>query len=111
MVVKGPLNKRHCVILHALCYLSEAQRKALLAKADPALIRCISECALNILRGNVTLSSREKKRLKPYVRLLRRLAEKRTSVTSRKRAIIQKGGFLPLLLAPILSAILTSVIN
>lgn len=111
MAPRGSPNKRHAAILHALCHLNETQRKALLSKADTGLIQCICECALNVLQGNVVLKKGEKKRLKRHAYLLRRLTEKRKSLNSKKRVIIQNGGFLPLLLAPILGTLLSKIIG
>jgi len=83
--------------------IDKKAKRALLQSSQ--LIRVICECCLNILKGNVTLSKLEKKRLKKHRLLLRRLAERKPLKTKQK--LIQEGGgaFLPLLLAPILSAI------
>jgi len=83
--------------------IDKKAKRALLQSSQ--LIRVICECCLNILKGNVTLSKLEKKRLKKHRLLLRRLAERKPLKTKQK--LIQEGGgaFLPLLLAPIISAI------
>ena len=104
-------GQKHAAILQALCHLSNEQRVAILKKADPKLIRCICECALNILRGNVTLKQAYKHRLKRHATILRRLADKNGSWKNKKRLIVQRGGFLPLLLAPILGTVLSRLIG
>ena len=80
-------------------------KRALLESSQ--LIRIICECCLNVLKGNVKLSKRDKERLKKHRNLLRQLAEKKRVSLKSKQVLIQKGGaaFLPLLLGPILSAI------
>ena len=102
---------KHGTILRALCHLTNEQRAAILRKADPKLIECICECALNILRGNIPLKQAHRYRLKRYACILRRLADKNNSWKNKKRIIIQCGGFLPLLLAPILGSVLSGLIG
>lgn len=102
---------KQAAILRALYHLSNKQRSGVLQKADLKLVRCICECALNILRGNVPLKRSHKRRLKRYACVLRRLADKNNSWKDKKRLIIQHGGFLPLLLAPILGTVLSRLIG
>ena len=59
---KTPIPKKEADLLRALLYLNGKQRITLLRKADARTIRCICECALNILLGNVRLSTPEKNR-------------------------------------------------
>lgn len=107
----SPLNKKQAAILRALQYLNKEQREAVLRKADSRVIRCICECALNILRGNVPLKAEERKKLRRHAPLLRRLAAKKGCWKSKKRFVVQNGGFLPLLLAPILGTVLSNLIG
>lgn len=104
-------GRKHAAILRALCHLTNEQRLAVLRKADLKLVKCICECALNILRGNIPLKQPHKQRLKRYACLLRRLTDKNNSWKNKKRLIIQRGGFLPLILAPILSTVLSRLIG
>src|SRR6267154_510916 len=67
---------------------------------SPEFIKCICECAKNVLIGNVALSPEQKRRLKRHQRSLRKLVLKKTSLTEKKR-IVQSGGFLGALLGPI----------
>ncbi|XP_048514299.1 uncharacterized protein LOC125501746 [Athalia rosae] len=97
----GWFGSSNTAVLHALCELSGPQRLALLRAADDNLVRNICECALNTLKGNVKLSDRQKSRLGRHRRILRRLASNRGSWRSKKKLLVQHGGFLPLLLAPI----------
>jgi len=83
--------------------IDKKTKQALLESSQ--LIRVICECCLNILNGNVTLTKGEKKKLKKHRLLLRRLAEKKPLKTKHKLIQEGSGAFLPLLLAPVLSAI------
>jgi len=67
-------------------------------------VDCISECAINILHGNVQLSAKQKTALRHNKQNLRRLSIKKTSL-KKKRQIIQKGGFLGAIIAPILATL------
>jgi len=66
----------------------------------------ICDCAHNILNENIPLSQKQYKELEKYQSLLRYLAEKRNyrNDPEKRQYINQSGGFLPLLLAPILGA-------
>ena len=84
----------------------------ILAEGDPKAIKyiirgadCFVDCAHNILEGNIPLGLKEKKRLAKYKEQLRTLRKKNTS-DRKKKQILQKGGFLPALLAPILGTVI-----
>jgi exonuclease III len=90
-----------------IVYLQETKlciREHLITKADRSLVDYLYECAGNIFRGNVPLTKLQKENLKRNKARLR--ARTKKSVSLRKnRAILQKGGFLESLLAPIASVV------
>jgi hypothetical protein len=82
--------------------------RQLIGGADPTLVRTLSECAINILRGNLALTATQKKRLKRYAGSLRTLSKKKGSVKN-KKVLLMKGGFLGALLGtvvPLISSML-----
>jgi hypothetical protein len=92
---------------HALQVLKTTDpklRKAILANCKGELVKTLSECSLNLLRGNVKLTPCQKRKLRKYRLHLRKLADKRVSLTS-KKAIVQRGGFL----LPLLGAVLPTI--
>jgi hypothetical protein len=98
--------------LKFLCKTKHQYRKALLKSADKDLVHCICECAHNTLLGKVPLTKTQKSKLSKHKSTLRKLAKRGTSLTKRKKVIFQKGGaFLPLLLAPVISGVLSSLFN
>lgn len=101
----GPKNS---ALLQALVHASPKQRKALIQHADKTLIRHICECSLNILKGNIPLTGNEKKSLKKYKAILRRLVHKKhKSVNKKKKILNQKGGsVLPLIIGPVIAALI-----
>lgn len=106
---KLPIEKKYLALLNALVHSSKEQRAALLRTADKKLIKYICECALNVLRGVVSLKEGEKNKLKKHKTVLRKLASKnkdKNSWKNKKRVIVQRGGsFLPFLLQPIIEIV------
>jgi hypothetical protein len=80
-------------------------RKAIISAGGKELIDSKNECVLNVLVGNVPLSTCLKRKLQKYKLALRRLADKRLRHSAKKRLLIQKGGFLLPLLTSILPII------
>jgi len=87
-----------------------SERRFIIESADNTLIRCICECILNILNGNVKLNKTNLANLKQYAQLLCQLVDKKTTIKAKKNLLIQKGGFLPALLAPVIG-VATSLIG
>ena len=90
-----------------IVYLQKARpciRKHPITKADRSLVDCLCECADNILRENVPLTKLQKEKLERNKTGLRALTKKSVSL-KKKKAILQKGGFLESLLAPIASVV------
>ena len=98
--------KAHAPYLHVLATGNPKQREGVLAGASKELIYCICECALNILRGNVSLSTKEKKSLKRHRQKLRDLSNKKISIKKKRQLMLkQRGGWVTAVLAPILSSL------
>lgn len=110
------ISRKHGALLHALCHADADQRVALLRTADRALVRCICECALNVLNGVVALKPSQKKRLSKHKHVLRKLVSTRGRGAfgwqGRKRTLVQSGGaFLPMLLAPIVGTLISKLFD
>ncbi len=81
-------------------------RALLLKKASPCLITLLAECGLNVLKGNVNLTENQYASLKPHRRMLLKVSEAKASLKERRNAFAKKkGGFLPVVLPIILSAL------
>jgi len=106
--------ERHAPLLKALHKASPKAKKSMLKSYchDSDFVKCLCDCAINILKGNVSVSPPHLKVLHRGKRILRELALKKTSL-KKKKNLIQSGGFLPLLAALIPSAIslITGLIN
>lgn len=102
--------KTHKELLVALQTLKPKYQKALLKSCDEDEINCICECIHNVLQGKVPLKEKDKKSLKQYINLLRKLVRK-TTTKVRKKIIVQKGGaFLPIILGSILSGLISGLV-
>jgi hypothetical protein len=84
------------------------ERKRLLLEFNDCVIDAISEIALNCLKGNIPLKSCDFKKLKKHQNILRIISQP-NKIKYRRNILIQKGGFLNILLAPALSLIATLV--
>ena len=97
-------------VLKKLRRCSAKERKALLSRGGKSLQLCLRECAYNILNGNVPLTKRQFSKLRVHKQKLRDLSKK-TTHQKKRLEIEQKGGFLPLLLAPILGSLLSGLLK
>ena len=104
----SPTLRKYSPHLSVLASAKPTQCRALLKTADPGLVKCLCECALNVLKGNVPLSSTHKNKLKHHKKDLRILAARGKPISKKKR-ILQKGGLLPALLAPLFGTILPAL--
>jgi len=103
--------QRHLHLLRVLEKADQKLRAKLIRSSDEDLVRCICECALNTLKGNVPLTPAEKRKLSPHKGTIRKLAVRHPSVKQKRSLLLQKGGaFLPLLLAPVISALVSKLI-
>lgn len=92
--------KRNLDFLRVLQKANPKQRKGILENGNKDLILCLCEVIDNILRGNVNLNSKQKKDLGKYKKVLRQLIDKKLGVAKKRKLFVQKGGFLPAVLAP-----------
>jgi hypothetical protein len=85
-------------------------RKALLKVVDPKVIETIAEISHNILRGNIKLGAKTKRKIAPYKKVIRKIATN-ISDKRRRKILIQKGGFLPMLISTILTGLLGKLLE
>ena len=107
------MAKRLRTHLDDLKFLKKATpsvRKAVLKTADNELIRCLCDCSHNILKGNIKLNDKNKKILTKHRGQLRALASKKLTLKKKRNLMVQKGGFLPALIGPILG-VATSLLS
>ena len=84
--------------------------KAILRGADNDLIKCLAECALNLLRGNIVLTPDEKTKLIKYRQKIRNIAGKKQTLKD-KHKTIQTGGLAAALLAPLMKPLIAPLVG
>ena len=106
--------RRNLAIVKRLKRMNVGNRKKFLSVCNQDIIDCLCEASKNILKGNLPVSSHCYKKLCRYKKTLRELATKKTAAKKRRALLVQRGGFLPLILGPLLglaSSVIGGVIN
>lgn len=97
---------RNIVYLQTLSKAKGPLRTAIINSAPNDLIICICDCAHNFLNGNIPFTEKEVQHLSRYKDIVRYLGKnKKKQIKEKRQLIVQNGGFLPLLLTPILSIV------
>jgi len=92
-------------VLKALSTARAAARRTYIQTAKKEVILTLIECAKKILIGQIPLTAKQHSDLKRYADHIKLLVSGNRSRLEEKRAILQQGGFLPLLIRPILSVL------
>lgn|SRR6185436_16527503 len=98
--------KKHAGLLKLLHKAPPKLKRSLLKQHSNKndFVRCMSDCCYNILKGNIPLNRGQLSKLRRQKRVIRAIADKKTSL-KKKKQIIQKGGFLAAILPPIIGAL------
>jgi len=97
--------------LHVTKTAKPTLRKAIIFKCKKELMNSISDCILNVLNGNVKLTGCNTRKLRKYKVTRRKVADKRVPLSTEKKIIVQRGGFLLPLLGPVLPAIASLIVS
>lgn len=99
------LLKRNVPFLQNLATAKSEERKRLIENATVEEMKVLTEIAMNISKGHFPVTHKHFHRLKRHRHIIRKLAS--TSVPHKAKKVIlnQKGGFLPVLVAPVLAAL------
>ena len=101
-------DKKRLAILKILSKSEPRVVKSILQTADLKLINLLSECALNVLNQNVKVGKNRKKSLRKFRKHMEKLAYEKLPL-KKKRTILQKGGFLSILLPAVLPTLLKAL--
>ena len=97
--------------LHVLKDAKPQGRRALLTSASDDLIKVMVECAINKLNGNRELTKDEKGKLSKYKNRLRASVNPKINFKSKRKHLVQKGGFIVPLLTNILSSVIGAIVS
>lgn len=102
---------KHWDVLSVLSKAPSPMCKHLVQKAPKEIIDTVCECCLNVLKGTVPLSPEQKQKLGKHRHLLRQMVKKKIPLHQKKKMIVQRGGFLPLLLGPLLKSVAAPILG
>lgn len=103
-------NEKTLDVLRALRHLNKTERIKILRSGHKQLIRCICDCVLNILKGNVAVTDKQKQKLKRHQKILRKLGTEQGNWSDKKKIIVQSGGgFILPLLAPLIGTLFAKI--
>jgi hypothetical protein len=85
------------------------ERKVFLEKGSDEFIKAILEILLNVAKGNVNITDKIKKKLKKYKRIIRMLICPKVSLKLKRQTLIQKGGFLNVILPAVIGGVLSYI--
>jgi hypothetical protein len=92
--------------LKALLKANNKKRTVILKEATPEFTKFLCEIVLNVLKGNIQLAEPHYKKLRRHKHTLLNLCKAKKSLKFRKKLLLKKaGGFLPLILPALISAI------
>jgi len=72
--------KKYLPVLKRIAKLGDKAKKDFVRKCDKEFLDCVSECAKNVIKGNVPLTVRQKERLRRSRNDLRALSVKKTTL-------------------------------
>jgi hypothetical protein len=98
-------------MLYVLKNAAPKLRKAILKNVEPEMIKTLCEISHNTLNGNNSICNNTKKKLVGYKRELRNLACSKRSLSSKRKILVQRGGFLPALIGAVLSGLIGAYLN
>jgi hypothetical protein len=105
MEMKNKKLKPHISFLRNLATATPSERKILIENASDKEMSALTEIAMNITKGHFPVSDKHFHRLKRHKHIIRKLASIHIPHKAKKIILKQKGGFLPILVAPILSTL------
>ena len=89
--------------------LTRLKQRKFISTCGKDFLHCFTVCARGLIKGRHKVRPTQLKKLRRYKKLVRNLMKKKVSLKA-KRRILQTGGFLNLILPPVLS-FLTSFLN
>jgi len=92
-------------ILYVLKRAKTKLRNAIISNSDDELVKTLIEIVLNTLQGNHRLTNKHLNLLKRYKNVLRKISCSKRTIKATRKVLIQKGGFLPILISSLLAGV------
>ena len=97
---------KYMELLKKIMKARSKKRQELLKKAEPCFIKLLCECTLNVLKGRIHLDKRQLKRLGPHAHTMVKVSKVKRHPTKKDKEVLEtKGGFLPIILPALISAL------
>ena len=71
--------------MSAIYHATDNQRLAILKSSDYNIIRCICECALNILMGNIPVENKQLGKLKKFKNIIINVVKEKSKVVKKEK--------------------------
>lgn len=107
-IIKMKRIEENFELLNLISTCKKNKRDILIKKGKKEFILSICECVLNTLNGNVNFNKTDLEKLQKYKSTLRNLIKK-SNIKKKKDILIQKGGFLQILLPTIISGVVSLI--
>ena len=104
------INRNGAFLQYAL-KAKPKERKNLLKHASKVELNSICEVCKNILAGRIAVGAAQHRRLCKHKSVLRKLANKRIKLETKRKILQQQGGALLPLLAPLIIPLVSGLIN
>ena len=105
------LLKENKHILYVLKKADPKLRNAILKHVDDVVIKTINEILFNIINKNHKINKSVLDKIKPYKNTIRKVCSPETSVKQKRKHLIQKGGFLPIIISSVLSGVIGKILE
>lgn len=99
----------HLSLLKSICVCKRKLRNGIIQNGNKNFIKSICECCHNLLKGNIKLPKEDLEKIRKYKAAIRKILKK-SSLKTKKKFLIQHGGFLQILIPAAVSAI-SSIIS
>ena len=96
--------RRNVSFIKLLSQAKPCMTKQYIKHASKDQLSCLLDCCLNVLKGNVRLTSNQLRSLRRHKKNLLNVVKKSTS-DKKRRQILQRGGFLGAILKPVIGTI------
>lgn len=98
--------KRNHHLLSSFLKLNKKQQNSVVKHLDQDQVKFMCELCINLMNGNLPIDEATKRKLLSHKHKIRKLVDRKCVLKTKKR-VIQRGGFVPALLAALAPAALS----
>lgn len=102
---------KHLAFLKYCSTASPKERRKILKAANREQLKCLCEVTLNVAKQNIKVPPAVKQKLTKHKKAIRFIVDRKPSLLRKKKELIQKGGFLPVLLKYAVPALFSAFLS